>query len=353
MDTKPGLGGGGVFSSRQSQGGHLSRFLRFRKCLILFIGFCPLFGSAAWADDAVQPAALTIIHTPLTQYVIGAPAEIRAVVSGEPDGLNFYFRQPGLETFQVKPMSPAEGGVFILDFDTSVLMVSSFEYYLEAWAGENRSLSPPDAPAQCHAVTGQGEAPPPIPQDIPTPQAQEAAFRLPIHLTATGLGMLSRNMKRPAAAESSGSGNLQGSFDFQPARRWGARIDATTAYTSARLPGANAVIPALTASGLPTDRFFFEGFLPVKSARRRRRLMELKSFPHTMIFYESVHRIAGSLADMADVFGPRRLCVGREISKIYEEYVRGPAPEVARHFAGVTPKGEFVIVVEGCREAEG
>ena len=117
------------------------------------------------------------------------------------------------------------------------------------------------------------------------------------------------------------------------------------------LPGANAIIPALTASGLPTDRFFFEGFLPVKSARRRKRLQELKAFPHTMIFYESVHRIAKSLADIADVFGPRRLCVGREISKIYEEYIRGPAPEVARHFAGVTPKGEFVVVVEGCREA--
>ena len=237
----PGFEGGGVFSSRQSQGRHLSRFLRFRPFLILFIGFCPLLGSAAWVDDAVRPAALTIIHTPLTQYVIGAPAEIWAVVSGEPDGLNFYFRQPGLETFQVKPMSPAEGGVFILDFDTSVLTVSSFEYYLEAWAGEEKALAPLDAPAQCHAVTGQGEAPPPIPQDIPTPQAQEAAFRLPIHLTATGMGMLSRNMKRPSAAESSASGNLQGSFDFQPARRWGLRIDATTAYTSARLPGANAV----------------------------------------------------------------------------------------------------------------
>lgn len=117
----------------------------------------------------------------------------------------------------------------------------------------------------------------------------------------------------------------------------------------AALPGANAVIPALTASGLPTDRFFFEGFLPVKSARRKRRLAELRDFPHTLVFYESVHRIVKTLADIAELLPGRRACVGREISKMHEEYIRGTAEEIARRFAESKPKGEFVIVVEGNR----
>jgi 16S rRNA (cytidine1402-2'-O)-methyltransferase len=119
------------------------------------------------------------------------------------------------------------------------------------------------------------------------------------------------------------------------------------------LPGANAVIPALTASGLPTDRFFFEGFLPVKPGKRKNRMDRLARYPHTLVFYESVHRLRKTLADMTEIFPDRRICVGREISKMHEEYVRGTAAEVEKYFGDKTPKGEFVIVVEGNREDEG
>lgn len=126
-----------------------------------------------------------------------------------------------------------------------------------------------------------------------------------------------------------------------------AAIEAS--ITVEALPGANAVVPALTASGLPTDRFFFEGFLPVKSSRRKTRLEQLHDFPHTLIFYESVHRVAKSMADIAAVFGDRRVCVARELSKLHEEYIRGTAEDVAGRFEHKKPKGEFVIVVEGNR----
>jgi len=118
------------------------------------------------------------------------------------------------------------------------------------------------------------------------------------------------------------------------------------------LPGACAVIPALTASGLPTDRFFFEGFLPVKSSRRRKRMAELKGVPHTLVFYESVHRIIKTMNDMAEIFADRRACIGREISKLHEEYIRGVTGELAERITHSKPKGEFVIVVEGNRSAQ-
>ena len=119
------------------------------------------------------------------------------------------------------------------------------------------------------------------------------------------------------------------------------------------LPGANAVIPALTASGLPTDRFFFEGFLPQKSAARRKRLSALKDYPHTLVFFESVHRVAATLRDMAEVLPDRRACVAREISKKFEAYHRGTLPELAAAVGEMTLKGEFVIVVEGAGKRKG
>lgn len=128
-----------------------------------------------------------------------------------------------------------------------------------------------------------------------------------------------------------------------------AAIEAS--ITVEALPGANAVVPALTASGLPTDRFFFEGFLPVKSSRRRTRLEQLRGYPHTLIFYESVHRVVKAMADIAAVFGDRRVCVARELSKLHEEYIRGTAADVAGRFEQVKPRGEYVIVVEGNRSA--
>lgn len=112
------------------------------------------------------------------------------------------------------------------------------------------------------------------------------------------------------------------------------------------LPGANSIIPALTASGLPTDRFFFEGFLPNKSGARKTRLGKLLDFPHTLIFFESPHRIVKSLNDLLEVFGDRRACVAREITKLHEEFIRGTISEILENI-GKTIKGEIVIVIEG------
>lgn len=113
------------------------------------------------------------------------------------------------------------------------------------------------------------------------------------------------------------------------------------------LPGATAFVPALVSSGLPCDRFCFEGFLPQKKGRQTR-LNALREETRTMIFYESPHRVVKALEQMQEVFGEERRCsVCREISKVYEESVRGTISEVLSHFKENEPKGEFVIVVEG------
>jgi 16S rRNA (cytidine1402-2'-O)-methyltransferase len=113
------------------------------------------------------------------------------------------------------------------------------------------------------------------------------------------------------------------------------------------LPGPNAIIPALTASGLPTDRFFFEGFLPHKSAARRKRLEKLDSLEHTLVFYESPHRVAKTLQDMLEILGNRRACLAREISKKFEQFIRGSLSEILAAIASGSVKGEIVLIVEG------
>lgn len=113
------------------------------------------------------------------------------------------------------------------------------------------------------------------------------------------------------------------------------------------LPGATAFVPALISSGLPCERFTFEGFLPQKKGRTTR-LASLAEEPRTMIFYESPYRIVKTLTQFAEVFGAERRCsVCREISKIHEESVRGTIAEVLAHFTETEPRGEFVIVVAG------
>ena len=113
------------------------------------------------------------------------------------------------------------------------------------------------------------------------------------------------------------------------------------------LPGATAFVPALVSSGLPCDRFVFEGFLPVKKGRRTR-LEELRSVTRTIVFYESPHRVLRSLKDLAEVLGSdRRASVSRELSKLHEETVRGTLEELSAHFTAKEPRGELVIVVEG------
>ena len=113
------------------------------------------------------------------------------------------------------------------------------------------------------------------------------------------------------------------------------------------LPGATACIPAIVSSGLPCDRFCFEGFLPQKKGRATL-LAALAMEPRTMIFYESPHRLAKTLAQFAEVFGPDRECsVAREISKLHETHHRGTLQELANYFNENEPKGEIVIIVAG------
>lgn len=113
------------------------------------------------------------------------------------------------------------------------------------------------------------------------------------------------------------------------------------------LPGATALIPALVQSGFPCDRFCFEGFLPQKKGRTKQ-LQALVDEERTMIFYESPYRVVKSLEQFADVFGPdRRVSVSRELTKKFEQTVRGTLVEVLAHFRTTEPKGEFVIVLAG------
>jgi 16S rRNA (cytidine1402-2'-O)-methyltransferase len=116
------------------------------------------------------------------------------------------------------------------------------------------------------------------------------------------------------------------------------------------LPGATAFVPALVASGLPCDRFVFEGFLPQKKGRQTR-LESLRDEQRTMVFYESPYRLVKTLQQLAEVFGSdRQVSVCREISKVHEESVRGSLDEVIVHFKEKEPKGEIVIVLKGKSE---
>ena len=126
-----------------------------------------------------------------------------------------------------------------------------------------------------------------------------------------------------------------------------ARTCAEAGIPIQTLPGATACIPAVVSSGLPCDRFCFEGFLPQKKGRQTR-LRQLAEETRTMVFYESPYRLVKTLQQLAEFFGPDRPCsVAREISKIHEEHRRGSLAEVAAWYTEHEPKGEIVIVVAG------
>ena len=115
------------------------------------------------------------------------------------------------------------------------------------------------------------------------------------------------------------------------------------------LPGPTALIPALVVSGLPSERFTFEGFLPIKKGRKTR-LEELSSEKRTMIFYESPHKLIKTLTDFLKTFGPeRQVSITKEISKVFESTVRGNLKEVLNQISDIKVKGEFVIVVGGMK----
>ena len=126
-----------------------------------------------------------------------------------------------------------------------------------------------------------------------------------------------------------------------------AREAAHAGITVQTLPGATAFVPALVSSGLPCDRFCFEGFLPQKKGRQTH-LLSLQNETRTMVFYESPYRLLKTLQQFADVFGEdRQVSVAREISKLYEEHVRGTLQEVIAHFTEKDPRGEIVIILAG------
>jgi 16S rRNA (cytidine1402-2'-O)-methyltransferase len=116
------------------------------------------------------------------------------------------------------------------------------------------------------------------------------------------------------------------------------------------VPGPSALLLALVASGLPPDRFFFAGFPPRKPGARRALFSSLRALPATLIFYESPHRVAATLADLAEILGDRPACVARELTKTHEELVRDRLPALAARYADDRPLGEVTLVVGGAPE---
>jgi 16S rRNA (cytidine1402-2'-O)-methyltransferase len=121
-------------------------------------------------------------------------------------------------------------------------------------------------------------------------------------------------------------------------------------YDVKPIPGASAPIAALTVSGLPTASFLYLGYLPHKTSERHKRLEEIQSKPYTLIFLESPHRIVESLEDILLVLGDRRICVAREMTKMFEEYWRGLTSGAVEYFKSQPARGEFTLVVEGKTE---
>lgn len=116
------------------------------------------------------------------------------------------------------------------------------------------------------------------------------------------------------------------------------------------IPGPTALIAALSISGLNTEEFTFIGFLPVKQSQRRKKLLELSSEKRTLVFYEAPHRILKSLDDMLEILGDRRACLARELTKMFEEVLRGTLSEIFEKLENSKIAGEYVIVVEGAEE---
>ncbi|MEM7726725.1 MAG: 16S rRNA (cytidine(1402)-2'-O)-methyltransferase [Cyanobacteria bacterium P01_A01_bin.45] len=119
------------------------------------------------------------------------------------------------------------------------------------------------------------------------------------------------------------------------------------------IPGVTAAITALSASGLPTDKFVFEGFLPTKLQQRQEYLELLKAEKRTIILYESPHRLRDTLQDLAETLGEKRLCVvSRELTKLYEEFWRGSLGEATLHYKIKQPQGEYTLIIAGCPQTQ-
>jgi 16S rRNA (cytidine1402-2'-O)-methyltransferase len=128
-------------------------------------------------------------------------------------------------------------------------------------------------------------------------------------------------------------------------------VEATRAGVRAvPLPGASALAAVLSASGLPTDRFVFEGFLPAKKQERKTKLQALRNETRTLILYEAPHRLKESLVDMQEILGDREIVIGREVSKVHEEFLRGRMGEILERLADREVRGEITVVVHGSTE---
>lgn len=114
------------------------------------------------------------------------------------------------------------------------------------------------------------------------------------------------------------------------------------------VPGPSAVITALAISGMPTGRFTFEGFLSVSRRSRKEHLDSLKTEQRTMVFYEAPHKLPSTLEDMLEAWGDRRICLVRELTKLHEEVIRTTLSEAAARYREESPRGEFVVIIEGC-----
>lgn len=118
------------------------------------------------------------------------------------------------------------------------------------------------------------------------------------------------------------------------------------------VPGPSAPIAALTVSGLPTDSFLYLGYLPHKSSERQKSITQAENLTHTLIFLETPHRLVDSLEDLLAVLGNRRICVAREMTKLYEEFWRGDVSGAIEYFKSKEPRGEFTLVIEGKKKEE-
>ncbi|HJW88557.1 MAG TPA: 16S rRNA (cytidine(1402)-2'-O)-methyltransferase [Dehalococcoidia bacterium] len=116
------------------------------------------------------------------------------------------------------------------------------------------------------------------------------------------------------------------------------------------VPGASAILTALAASGLPTHSFLYLGFLPRKKGERQRLLEAVAPLPHTLVFMEAPHRLSKGLEDLREVLGERRMAVGRELTKLHEEFFRGTVSQALEHFS--QPRGEFTLIVEGALQGK-
>jgi len=125
------------------------------------------------------------------------------------------------------------------------------------------------------------------------------------------------------------------------------RLAIANEITVVPVPGASALVAALVSSGMPTDEFFFGGFLPARSGARRTRLSELRSIAATLIFYEAPHRIAATLRDAQEILGERQAVVARELTKMHEEIARGSLSELAARFSSAeSARGEMVVIID-------